>query len=113
MALGASLPLLFRLLSRAALPAACLLAVAYFGSHALFGRSGVLARDEIRREHQALVARQARLLQRKGALEHNIALLDPRGVDPDLADELVRRHLGVVRPDEVIVPLSKGSPNAG
>jgi len=32
-------------------------------------------------------------------------LLDPRSADPDLADEMVRGQLGLVRPDEVIVPL--------
>ena len=29
------------------------------------------------------------------------ALLDPRKADPDLADEMVRKDLGLVRPDEV------------
>ena len=38
-------------------------------------------------------------------LRHRSALLDPRKADPDLADELVRRDLGLVRADEVIVPL--------
>jgi cell division protein FtsB len=33
-------------------------------------------------------------------------LLDPRKADPDMADELVRKDLGLVRPDEVIVPLN-------
>ena len=33
------------------------------------------------------------------------ALLDPRKADPDIADELVRKDLGLVRPDEVIIPL--------
>ena len=32
-------------------------------------------------------------------------LLDPNKADPDMADELVRKDLGLVRPDEVIVPL--------
>jgi cell division protein FtsB len=32
-------------------------------------------------------------------------LLDPKKADPDMADELVRRDLGLVRPDEVIIPL--------
>ena len=30
-------------------------------------------------------------------------LLDPRRADPDLADEMVRSELGLVRPDEVII----------
>ena len=34
-----------------------------------------------------------------------VDLLDPRRADPDLAEEMVRDKLGLVRPDEVIVPL--------
>ena len=38
-------------------------------------------------------------------LKHRSDLLDPRKADPDMADELVRKDLGLVRPDEVIIPL--------
>lgn len=93
------------LMRRAALPALCLLVILYFGVHALFGSSGYLALDDIRRSKAELVAQQAALAQRKAALTRDIDLLDPRGADPDFADELVRRHLGVIRPDELIVPL--------
>lgn len=93
------------LLKRAALPALCMLVILYFGVHALFGSSGYLALDDIRRSKAELVAHQAVLAQRKAALSRDIDLLDPRGADPDFADELVRRHLGVIRPDELIVPL--------
>ena len=32
-------------------------------------------------------------------------LLDPANADPDLVEELVRSELGLIRPDEVIIPL--------
>ena len=95
------------LIKRAALPALCLLVILYFGVHALFGSSGYLALDDIRRSKAVLEAQQAALGSRKAALSRDIALLDPRGADPDFADELVRRHLGVIRPDELIVPLEE------
>ncbi len=98
---------LSHLLSRALLPVACLLIAGYFAGHALIGATGVLARDEIRREMAELSQERQQLQAREAELKRSIALLDPRGVDPDYADELVRRHLGVVRPDEVIVPLEK------
>ena len=47
----------------------------------------------------------AKLEREKAQLRHRSALLDPRKADPDMADELVRKDLGLVRPDEVIVPL--------
>jgi cell division protein FtsB len=95
------------LLKRAALPAMCLLVILYFGVHALFGSSGYFALDDIRRSRADLEARQAVLQAQKAALSRDIDLLDPRGADPDFADELVRRHLGVIRPDELIVPLEQ------
>lgn len=93
------------LFGRAALPAACLLVVLYFGTHAVMGEAGLLALDGIRAEKARLLAEQAALEARREELEGRIALLDPRGADPDYADELVRRHLGVMRPDEVVIPL--------
>jgi len=101
---------LYDLLKRAMLPAACLLIMLYFGTHALFGPAGFFALDDIRGEQAVLAERKAELAEKRAILTRDIALLDPRGADPDFADELVRRHLGVIRPDEVIVPLEKPAP---
>ncbi len=98
---------LFDMMKRALLPAACMLIMLFFGTHALFGPAGYFALDDIRRERAELVEHKAELVERRAALSRDIALLDPRGADPDFADELVRRHLGVIRPDEVIVPLER------
>ena len=47
----------------------------------------------------------AALEAERDGLRHKSALLDPRKADPDLADEMVRKDLGLVRADEVVVPL--------
>jgi cell division protein FtsB len=47
----------------------------------------------------------AALEAERDRLRHKSALLDPRKADPDLADEMVRKDLGLVRADEVVVPL--------
>ncbi len=96
---------LIDLLRRAAIPAACLAFIAYFGFHAMAGNSGLLAWREYRAEHAVLTAQAEKVAAQRTALERQNALLDPRHVDPDLADELVRENLGVVRPDEVVVDL--------
>ncbi len=93
------------LIRRAALPAICLLVAGYFGMHAISGPAGLLALEGIRADQARLSAARVELAARQEGLERDIALLDPAGADPDFADELVRRHLGVIRPDEVIVPL--------
>lgn len=99
-----------RLIRRAALPALCLLVAGYFGMHALAGPAGLMALEEIRADQHRLEKAHAELAERRSLLERDIALLDPEGADPDFADELVRRHLGVIRPDEVIVPFGPPPP---
>lgn len=93
------------LIRRAAWPALALIIVGTFAGHAIAGPNGILAWGSY---HRALQQRQVELVQieqEKSQLRHRSDLLDPRRADPDMADELVRRDLGLVRPDEVIVPL--------
>ena len=96
---------IFELIRRAAFPALALIVVGTFAGHAVAGPNGILAWGGY---HRALKERQAELAQleqEKARLEHRSDLLDPRKADPDMADELVRKDLGLIRPDEVIVPL--------
>ena len=90
------------------LPAACLAWSGYFAFHAVTGDTGLLAWGGYRAEHARLQGQATGIATRKAALEHRVALLDPKHVDPDLADELVREQLNVVRKDEVVVPLTQG-----
>ena len=92
------------LIRRSAVPALALIVVGTFAGHAIAGPNGILAWGGY---HRALKERQVELAQleaEKAQLRHHSALLDPRKADPDMADELVRKDLGLVRPDEVIVP---------
>src|SRR4051812_18399705 len=96
---------IFQLIRRAATPALALIIVGTFAGHAIAGPNGILAWGGY---HRALNERQAELAQleaEKRHLRHRSALLDPRHADPDLADEMTRKQLGLVRPDEVIIPL--------
>ena len=93
------------LIRRTAAPALALIIVGTFAGHAVAGPNGLLAWGGY---HRSLKERQAELKQlqeERQALRHRSALLDPRKADPDIAEELVRKDLGLVRPDEVIVPL--------
>ena len=91
----------------AAVPALCLIAIAYFAYHAIEGGTGLLAWGGYKAEKVKLEQQAQAMEQRKAMLERRIALLDPRRVDPDYADELVRQNLGVVRGDEVVLELPK------
>ena len=91
---------------RTAVPALALIVVGTFAGHAIAGPNGILAWGGYHRALQERKAELSRLEQQRAELKHRSQLLDPRHADPDLADELARSKLGLVRPDEVIVPLN-------
>ena len=96
---------IFELIRRAAIPALALIVVGTFAGHAIAGPNGILAWGGY---HRALQQRKAELTlieAQRAQMRHRSDLLDPRKADPDMADELVRKDLGLVRPDEVIIPL--------
>ena len=87
-----------------------LLAVAlvllYCGRHLLLSDTGLVA--GVRYDHQLseLVPRAAALVEERERLERRLALTDGAdGFDHDYAEELVRKRLKVVGPNEFIVPL--------
>ena len=95
----------FGLIRRAAMPALALIVVGNFAGYAVAGPNGLLAWGGYHRNLNERKAELAQLERDRAQLRHRSALLDPRKADPDMADELVRRDLGLVRPDEVIIPL--------
>jgi len=96
----------FGMIRRSALPALALIIVGTFAGHAVAGQNGLLAWGGYHRALKERQAELAQLQQERAQLRHRSQLLDPNKADPDMADELVRKDLGVVRPDEVIVPLN-------
>jgi cell division protein FtsB len=95
----------FGLIRRSAAPALALIIVGTFAGHAIAGPNGILAWGGYHRALKERQAELAKLEQERAQLKHRSQLLDPNKADPDMADELVRKDLGLVRPDEVIVPL--------
>lgn len=93
------------MIRRAALPALALLIIGNFASYAVAGPNGLLAWGGYHRDLQQRRSELAALEAERDRLRHRSALLDPKKADPDMADELVRRDLGLVRPDEVVLPL--------
>jgi cell division protein FtsB len=93
------------IIRRAALPALALLIIANFLGYAIVGSNGILSWGDYRRQKQEKQVELASLNGERARLAHRAQLLDPRRADPDLAEELVRKNLGLVRPDEVVIPV--------
>ena len=93
------------MIKRSALPALALIVVGTFAGHAVAGPNGIMAWGGYNRALKERQAELAEIEQERARLKHHSRLLDPNKADPDMADELVRKDLGLVRPDEVIIPL--------
>lgn len=97
----------FDTIKRAALPALAVLIIANFMGYAIVGANGILSWGDYRRLKAERAQELAQLNEQKLQLAHRADLLDPRRADPDLAEEMVRSELGLIRPDEVIIPLDR------
>ena len=95
----------FGAIKRAALPAVAFLIIANFLGYAIVGSNGILSWGDYRQLKAERSIQLAQLEEEKARLSHRAMLLDPQRADPDLADEMVRSELGLVRPDEVIVEI--------
>ena len=77
-----------------------------FAGYVVLGSNGVLAWGDYSRQLHGAKLELKKTQQARAELRNRVDALNPRRVDPDLADELVRRQLGVIHHDEVIVPLN-------
>lgn len=93
------------LIKAAIAPAVAILVIAHFAGFALFGPNGVLAWGDYKQQVDRKSAELEHIEAKRAELMHRVALLNPHKVDPDYADELVRRETGQIRPDEVIIPV--------
>jgi cell division protein FtsB len=90
---------------RAAFPALALGIMTFFGIYAVVGSNGALAYGDYQRMLARQQAHLAVLKRQQAEIANRVQLLDPKKVDPDMADELTRKQLNVVNPNEVVVPL--------
>ena len=88
------------------IPAACL-GLAGIVAWLLFGSTGLFAWNDYSRALDQRRAELAQLEDRQRMLQNHLRLLDPQHVDPDLAEERVRRDLNLMHPDDIVVPLPK------
>ena len=97
----------FRTLRRAALPATGLVLIAFFGAYAVLGQNGILAYGDYQRQLAKREKDFVAVDQKRTVLKNRVALLDPDHANPDMVDEMTRKDLNVIHPDELVVPLKK------
>jgi cell division protein FtsB len=83
--------------------AACTVTLLTFGWHGFAGTRSVDYLTSLQVAHDSLEVKLAQLTNEKNAMEKKLHLLRPESVDPDLVEELVRAHLGLVKPGDLVI----------
>lgn len=84
-------------------PALAVLAVLYFGYHAVHGERGLLAWWHLRHEVTLAKAELATVRAARMTLEHRVSLLNPSSLDPDMLEERARVMLNYGRADDIVI----------
>ncbi|OAN99311.1 FtsB family cell division protein [Parasphingorhabdus sp.] len=93
------------LIKSALIPGFALLTLLAIAGYAVLGPTGILAWGEYQAELETRSTQLAQLQVERDALLNRVKLLDPKGADPDLVGELLRKEVNVIHPDEIIIPL--------
>ncbi len=75
----------------------------YFGYHMMHGGHGIKAWSEVEDKLETNQQQLAKLKGQQDTLEHQVALLRPESLDPDLLEEQARKVLGLANPNEIVV----------
>lgn len=78
----------------------------YFSFYLVFGPRGYLSLERLEDNMNVQNAVHDDLQQIREKLEANVRLMRPDSLDPDMADEQVRRILGYGKKDEVVIYLN-------
>ncbi len=101
----AQLAKLRMLFSSALGPALAILLLALLLGYAVLGPNGILAWGDYTQQLRDGRAELKVVEAERARISNRVDLLNPRHVDPDMADEMIRRELNVAHPDEIVVPL--------
>jgi cell division protein FtsB len=85
--------------------AAMLALLGYFGWHIHGSPSGNIELERLSEKLSRLDQDLTQWRDKTSSFEAQVALLRPESLDPELLDEMARRHLGLTGANEIIVPL--------
>jgi len=80
--------------------------LAYFAYHVVQGDRGLFAMRSLQDRVESARAQLTEINAERRRMENRVSLLNPEGLDPDMADERARYMLNLARPDEIVIMLS-------
>ena len=94
---------LIRYLKRALFLALTALVLVYFGYHAVIGDRGLLAWFQLEQQALELKKELAEVRAIRRHMEHQVALMRPESLDPDMLDRRAREVLNLAHPNEITI----------
>lgn len=88
---------------RLAASALAIAMIGYFAWHAVYGASGILAREQLTQRVAELQRELAVVADERKAMERRVALLKAQSLDPDILEESARAALGLAHPNDVVI----------
>lgn len=79
--------------------------IGYLLWHAVHGERSFSQAELVAQRIEALTAERDEVRARRVALDRRVALIRPESIDPDMLEELARRKLGFVRPNDIVVAI--------
>jgi cell division protein FtsB len=89
------------------------LLIGYFGVNAFSGNHGLKAKQDLDQQIASLSTELDQLQIERGQWQRRIALLKPRGLDPDMLDERARALLDYAHPNDLTLMLDASRPATG
>ena len=84
----------------------CLTMLGYFAWQAERGPRGFAYQQNLTEQLEKLSVQREAIKGEHNKLEARVAELRPDAIDPDLLDEMARKNLGFVSPDQIVVHFS-------
>ncbi len=85
------------------IPCLCLTLLGYFAYHAQTGRYNIHTKAEMSAKADQLREDLAEIREKRKLLEKKVAQLTNGTLEKDALDEAVRRNLGLIGPNEIVV----------
>ena len=84
-------------------PLLSLVVFGYFGTHAFTGDYGIRSQIKLQKKTVELEQALAQVIKKRDNLEKRVALLRNGTIEKDMLDEQVRRNLGMVNSDDIVL----------
>lgn len=84
-------------------PMVALMALIYFAFYTLYGTRGYYTLKDLEQDLSAKSTAYEAIQNQRQDLEHQVRLMRPDSVDPDMMTEQIRKNLYYIHPNDIVI----------